>query len=52
VWPLLVVLRDPGFRDVTYLLDGVEEVCIKYFLAISPVEALDERILLFMAFAP
>ena len=43
--PFFVVLRYPGFGEITDLRDGVEKVGIQHFLAIGSVEAFDKSIL-------
>ena len=50
--PLLVVFRDPGFRDFPYLLERIEQVRVQDFLAVGPIESLNRGVLVVMGLRP
>lgn len=49
VWLLGVVEVDPILRKQLDLLGGLEQILIEHFVAIGPIEAFDERILVGLA---
>jgi len=46
VRPFLIVIYEPVVRDPLDLTDGRECVSVEHFLAVGPVEPLDEGVLI------